>query len=223
MNGNLRGVTIRSPRTHTTPLSLDKEKLQELTASNPTPSSSTPIISTSKPKKDSFKHYKSLFHKMSRRYGYMFRHLKQSFMPRKIFPELSTALKSTLKKTVPLMVDKRVNEIAKKTVLLYVAEGLFLNKQKTHTDMATLIVEAVPKERHTLQVELSMQVTNDVTNVVPSQWSLNIKFEKPTPPVAPCRIATVHNRGHEDHHDDDARLEGESSAKRQRASEHGAY
>ncbi|GJS87358.1 hypothetical protein Tco_0769994 [Tanacetum coccineum] len=39
-------------------------------------------------------------------------------MPRKDFHELSAALKSTLKKTVPPMVDKRVNEIAKKTMPL---------------------------------------------------------------------------------------------------------
>ncbi|GKC41065.1 hypothetical protein Tco_1053449 [Tanacetum coccineum] len=71
---------IRSPRTHIAPLSSDKETLQELTASDHTPSSSTP-----KPKQDRFKHYKSVFHKKSRRYGYMFRHLKQSFMPRKEF------------------------------------------------------------------------------------------------------------------------------------------
>ncbi|GJW84361.1 hypothetical protein Tco_0157506 [Tanacetum coccineum] len=155
---------------------------------------------------------------MSRRYGYLFRHLKKSFMPRKDFHELSIVLKSTLKKIVPPMVDKRVNEIAKKIVPLYVVEGLLLDKQKTQTDMATMIVGAVQKERETLRAELSMQVTNVVTNVVPSQddeqvcnanlsiwWSLKIKFEKPAP------------------HDDDARPEGESSAKRQRTSEHGTY
>ncbi|GJX90665.1 hypothetical protein Tco_0343991 [Tanacetum coccineum] len=80
---------------------------------------------------------------MSRQYGYMFRHLKKSFMPRKDFQELLAALKLTLKKTVPLMDDKRVNEIAKKTVPLYVAEGLLLDRKKTQTDLATMIVEAV--------------------------------------------------------------------------------
>ncbi|GJX60999.1 hypothetical protein Tco_0293899 [Tanacetum coccineum] len=50
-----------------------------------------------------------------------------------------------------------------------------------------------------------------------------IKFEKPAPPVAPCRIADVCTRDHKDHHDDDARLEGESSAKRQRMFDHRTY
>ncbi|GKB67455.1 hypothetical protein Tco_0928867 [Tanacetum coccineum] len=134
---------IRSPRTYIAPLSLDKETLLELTASDPTPSLSTPTTSIPKPKQDRFKHYKSVFHKMSRQYGYIFKHLKKSFMQRKDFQELLDALKLTLKKTVPLMDDKRVNEIAKKTVPLYVAEGLLLDMKKTQTDLATMIVEAV--------------------------------------------------------------------------------
>ncbi|GKC41064.1 hypothetical protein Tco_1053448 [Tanacetum coccineum] len=112
-----------------------------------------------------------------------------------------------MKKVVPSKVDKRVNKIAKKLVLLYVAEGLLLDRQKTHTDMATLIAEDVHKERETLRAELSMQ----------------IKFEKPAPRVNPCRIAAVRTRDHEDHHDDDAHPKGESSAKRHKTSEHGTY
>ncbi|GKF41803.1 hypothetical protein Tco_0125145, partial [Tanacetum coccineum] len=52
---------------------------------------------------------------------------------------------------------------------------------------------------------------------------MKIKFEKPAPPVAPCRIADVCTRDHKDHHDDDASPEGVSSAKRKRTSEHGTY
>ncbi|GKF12208.1 hypothetical protein Tco_0050134 [Tanacetum coccineum] len=105
---------------------------------------------------------------MSRRYGYMFRHLKKSFILRKDFHEMSAAFKSRLNKTIPPMVDKRV-EIAKKIVPLFVAEGLFLDKQNTQTDLATMIAEGVQKERETLRAELSTQVTNVVTNGVPSQ------------------------------------------------------
>ncbi|GJX41157.1 hypothetical protein Tco_0256147 [Tanacetum coccineum] len=120
---------------------------------------------------------------------------------------MADAVKSTMKKVVPSMVDKIVNKIAKKLVLLYVAEGLLLDRQTTHTDMDTLIAEDVLKERETLRVELSMQ----------------IKFEKPAPRVNPCRIAAVRTRDHEDHHDDDAHPKGESSAKRHKTSEHGTY
>ncbi|GJX03378.1 hypothetical protein Tco_0189294, partial [Tanacetum coccineum] len=50
---------IRSPRTHSASLSYDKEELQELTASDPTPSSSKPTTSSPKPKSDPVKQYKS--------------------------------------------------------------------------------------------------------------------------------------------------------------------
>nr|GEY04289.1 hypothetical protein [Tanacetum cinerariifolium] len=120
-----------------------RETLQELTVTDPTPSSSTPIISTLKPKQDRFKHYKSVFHKMCRRYGYMFRHLKQSFMPKKDFNEMADIVKSTMKKVIPLMVDKRVNKFAKKLVPLYVAKGLLLYKQKDQTEISSLVAQAV--------------------------------------------------------------------------------
>ncbi|GKC21928.1 hypothetical protein Tco_1024078 [Tanacetum coccineum] len=77
-----------------------------------------------------------------------------------------------------------------------------------------------------LQYQLYLKMKNDeqVCNVDLSiWWSLKIKFEKPIPPVAPCRIIVVCTRDHEDHHDDDARLEGESSAKRQRMFDHRTY
>ncbi|GKB81674.1 hypothetical protein Tco_0948569 [Tanacetum coccineum] len=129
---------------------------------------------------------------MNRRYGYMFRHLRKSFMLRKDFNDLENAVKSTLKKVILIMVDKRVKKIVKKLVPLYVAEVLLLDRQQTQTDIAALVAEA-------------------------------IKFEKPAPPVAPCRLATIRTIDHEDHHDDDARPKGESNAKRQRMSEHGTY
>ncbi|GKC90543.1 hypothetical protein Tco_1151192 [Tanacetum coccineum] len=83
--------------------------LQELTASDPTPSSSKQTNLSSKPKPNHVKQYKSLFHKMSRRYGYMFRHLKQSFMPGKNFKAITDAVLTTLKKVAPKMVDHSRN------------------------------------------------------------------------------------------------------------------
>ncbi|GKB16259.1 hypothetical protein Tco_0850182 [Tanacetum coccineum] len=99
---------------------------------------------------------------MSRRYGYMFRHLKQSFMPRKDFTEMENTVKLTMKKVVPLMVDKRVNNIAKKIVPLYVAEGLLLDTQKAQTDIVALVTETVKKERENIRAELSMQVLVEI-------------------------------------------------------------
>ncbi|GJW39029.1 hypothetical protein Tco_0064874 [Tanacetum coccineum] len=94
---------------------------------------------------------------MSRRYGYMFRHLKTSFMLRKDFKAITDGVHATLKKVDPSMIDHNTNDFMKNNL---------------------------PK----------------------------IKFERPTP-----------LRDHEDHHDDDARTEGESSAKRQKTYEFGTY
>ncbi|GKF92934.1 hypothetical protein Tco_0279653 [Tanacetum coccineum] len=137
---------IRSPRTYISPLSSDRDKLQELRIYETTPSSSKPSSSSLKPKPGHFMHYNSVFQNIIRRYSYMFRHLKQSFMLRNEFKEILDALKSTLKKVVPPMVDKRVNEIAKSIVPLYVAEGLLLNRQTTQIEIAPLIAEARNKE-----------------------------------------------------------------------------
>ncbi|GKB16844.1 hypothetical protein Tco_0850767, partial [Tanacetum coccineum] len=83
-------TTPRSPRTHTDSLSSNKEELKELTAFEP--SSFSP-----KPKTDCFKHYKSVSEKMSRRYDYVFRHLKQSSMPRKDFNAILILVHATLR------------------------------------------------------------------------------------------------------------------------------
>nr|GEV30297.1 hypothetical protein [Tanacetum cinerariifolium] len=158
-----RATPIRSPKTHIAPISSDKETLQELTASvqdtplfldkekvheltvtDPTPSSSTPPYSTSKPKKDQF-------------------------------CEMAAELKSTMKQVLPLMVDERVNEIVTKTVPLYVAKELLLDKQKTQTDMATMIAEAIQKERETIRAELSTMVTNGMES-----YQLKVNLTAPT-------------------------------------------
>ncbi|GKC10772.1 hypothetical protein Tco_1007554, partial [Tanacetum coccineum] len=120
--------------TQDAPSSADKEKLQELMVTDSTPSSSSP-----KPKTGRFIRYKSFIQWMGRRYGYMFGYLKKHFMLRKSFHELARILQSTMEESLPSMVGDRVNEIAKKTVPLYVAEGLLLDKQKTQADVAAMI------------------------------------------------------------------------------------
>ncbi|GKF11435.1 hypothetical protein Tco_0049361 [Tanacetum coccineum] len=95
--------------------------------------------------------------------------MKRSFMPRKEFHVMVDGLKSTMKQVLPSMVDERVNEIAKKTMSLYVPEGLLLDRQKTQTDMVNIIAKALQKERESLQAELSMHINNAVTNTIPLQ------------------------------------------------------
>ncbi|GKC18436.1 hypothetical protein Tco_1020586 [Tanacetum coccineum] len=150
----LQELTITTEDAHS---SLDKEKLRELTVTNTTPSPSSP-----KPKTGRFRHYKTFIQQMGGRYGYMFAHLKKHFLPRKKFHQLAKHLHSIMEEFLPSMVGDRVNEIAKKTTPLYVAEGLLLDKQKTQADVATMIAEAVDSF-------LRNYMANNILHVHPNQ------------------------------------------------------
>ncbi|GKE14163.1 hypothetical protein Tco_1421740 [Tanacetum coccineum] len=207
---------IRSPKTHiallssdketlqeltiTTedaPSSADKEKLQELTVTDSTSSSSSP-----KPKTRRFRQYKSFIQQMGERYGYMFGRLKKHFLPRKNIPShVDLFLKNYMENNI----------LQKRLVPLYVAEGLLLDEQKTQADVAAIIMEAIQKECENLRAKITLQVNNAISNSIP----LQIKFEKPTPPATPCRIAAIRLRDHDDHHKN-ALPEGVNSVKRQK-------
>ncbi|GKB36721.1 hypothetical protein Tco_0881663 [Tanacetum coccineum] len=118
---------------------------------------------------------------------------------------------------LPAMFGDRVNEISKKTVPLYIAEGLLLDKQKIKADVATMIAEVVHKERKNLRAEITLQVNNAIANC-----PLQIKFDKLAPSTTPCRPTAIRPKDHDDHQDD-AYPEGENSTKRQKTSEHGTY
>nr|GEU72912.1 hypothetical protein [Tanacetum cinerariifolium] len=89
----LSPTTIRSPRTHSILIYLDIKKIQELTVTDPLPSSSTPLsflpkfklsainrlLSLFKPKPKRFKNDKSFFDEFQGCYGYLFEHLKTRF------------------------------------------------------------------------------------------------------------------------------------------------
>ncbi|GJT31778.1 hypothetical protein Tco_0922197 [Tanacetum coccineum] len=119
------------------------------------------------------------------------------------------------------------------TFLLYVAEGLLLDKQKTQADVAAMITEDVQKERENLRVEICKLIMallivfirrSSVSTVfnddISIWWSLKIKFERLAAPIAtPCKTAAICPRDHDDHHDD-AHPEGENNAKRLKTSKH---
>ncbi|GKA52347.1 hypothetical protein Tco_0745543 [Tanacetum coccineum] len=208
---------IRSPRNHNAPLSTDKEKLQELTVTDLTSSSFTPSSSSSpKPKTGCFKRCKSFIHHMGGCYGLLFGHLVKSFMLQKNFNKLSEMLYQALKEMIPSMVNKEVKKIAKRTVPVYVVEGLLLERQKYKDDVVAMIVVAIRKERQTLHAEVIYQVNDVVANHIPSQFE-GITF------ATACRPSAIRTRDHDDYQDDDARPEGESSAKRYKTFEYGTY
>ncbi|GJU11466.1 hypothetical protein Tco_1133862 [Tanacetum coccineum] len=186
---------IRSPRTHSASLSSDNF--------DPTPSSSKPTTSSPKLMPDHVKRFKAIIE----------------------------GIHATLKKVVPKMVDHKTNDFMKNNLPKAIAEAIQSERKKVQDDIAAMVADSVQKERQNIRAELSVQVTNDVANIVPSQmkddesiWlSLKIKFERPIPLVEPCRVDVVRTRNHEDHHDDNARPGGESSAKIQNTSAHGTF
>ncbi|GJV07550.1 hypothetical protein Tco_1345206 [Tanacetum coccineum] len=115
---------------------------RKLTVNDPTPSSSTPSLSSSKlsatqrllflikPNTGCFKRYKSFFDELQGRYGYLFGHLKTRFLARKKFNVLAQYLQEDMEESLPNMVDDRVKELTKTQVPIYVAEGLIMERKQ---------------------------------------------------------------------------------------------
>ncbi|GKC85751.1 hypothetical protein Tco_1141468 [Tanacetum coccineum] len=152
---------IRSPRIYTNLVSSDTKKLQELMDTpHTTSSSSSPHkklaktnrhLSLFKTKPTRFKCYKSFFHELQGRYGYLFLHLRARFMPRTSFATLADNLHDVMVETLPTMVDKHIKEQVMKQVPkqvqnqvpVYVAEGLILERQKAKEETERLIAKAI--------------------------------------------------------------------------------
>ncbi|GJY85089.1 hypothetical protein Tco_0499115 [Tanacetum coccineum] len=109
----------RSPRNLSTLVSSDTENLQELTVTHPTPSSGSfapkltktnRLLSLIKAKPNRFKRYKTFFHELQGRYGYLFAHLKKRFMPRTSSDQLADNLHDVMMETLPSLVKEKVTE-----------------------------------------------------------------------------------------------------------------
>ncbi|GJZ57353.1 hypothetical protein Tco_0612847, partial [Tanacetum coccineum] len=163
---------IRSPRIHSTFISSNIEKLQELTVTDPEPSSSTPSLSSPKPsysikpsyslqpKTRRFKWYKSFFEHIKGRYGYLFGYLKTAFMPCKSFHALANHIQEVMQESLPFMVDSRVKEVTNTTVPVYVAYRLILERQKMQAEVAQIVDSSVRS-----------YMSNHVLHVHPTQAS----------------------------------------------------
>ncbi|GJX78228.1 hypothetical protein Tco_0325039 [Tanacetum coccineum] len=125
-------TTIRSPRAHSTLISSDTKKLQELTETNPKTSSSTPSSFSSKSNITATNRLLSLF------------------MPRKSFNVLAQHLQEIMKESLPTMVDNRVKEITKTQVPVYVTQGIIMERQQSQTDVAKMILDDIQQERENL-------------------------------------------------------------------------
>ncbi|GJS75374.1 hypothetical protein Tco_0725255 [Tanacetum coccineum] len=184
---------IRSPRIHTNLVSSDTEKLQELTDTPHTTSSSNlphkkltktnRLLSLFKTKPTRFKCYKSFFHELQGRYGYLFAHLQARFMPRKSFDTLADNLHDVMVETLPTIIDKHVKkqvmqqvpEQVQNQVPVYVAEGLIFERQKAKEETKRLIAKAILQERGNIQAHISTQIENAIANVIPSQVDASVQ------------------------------------------------
>ncbi|GJX77195.1 hypothetical protein Tco_0324006 [Tanacetum coccineum] len=119
-----------------------------------------------------------------------------------------------------------------------VVEGIRLEKEKTKADIASLEQEHTraalsSQVSHDLAINVPPQVfaflrnymNNNILHVHPTLSSISsiLQVEKPASYVEPCRVDAFRRQDHEDHHNDDARPEGKSNAKRQRTSVKGTY
>ncbi|GJS46924.1 hypothetical protein Tco_0597045 [Tanacetum coccineum] len=185
---------IRSPRTHTNLVSSDTEKLQELTVTHTQTTSSSRsqhtklsranrLLSLFKAKPARFKRYKNFFQELQGRYTYLFEHLKQRFLSRKSFDTLADHLQEVMVESLLIMVDTHIKEQVKKQVpeqvrdqvLVYVAEGLILERQKTKEDMERMIAKAILQERENIQAKISSQIQKEIDNQIPSQVDASVQ------------------------------------------------
>ncbi|GJS65664.1 hypothetical protein Tco_0680228 [Tanacetum coccineum] len=182
----------RSPRNLSTLVSSDTEKLQELTVTHPTPSSGSfapkltktnRLLSLIKAKPNRFKRYKTFFHELQGRYGYLFAHLKKRFMPRTSSDQLADNLHDVMMETLPSLVKEKVTEQVKKEVPaqvrdqvpVYLAEGLILERKTTKEETERLISKAILQERGRMQAHISSQIQNAIDNAIPSLVDASVR------------------------------------------------
>ncbi|GJR32891.1 hypothetical protein Tco_1109123 [Tanacetum coccineum] len=135
---------IRSPRIHTNLVSSDTEKLQELTDTHTTSSSSLPHPKFM-PRK-SFDTLADNLHDV-------------------MVETLPTMVDKHIKKQVMKQVPKQVRN----KVPVYVAKGLILERQKAKEETERLIAKAILQERVNIQAQILTQIKNAIANVIPSQ------------------------------------------------------
>ncbi|GKD89516.1 hypothetical protein Tco_1365023, partial [Tanacetum coccineum] len=116
---------IRSPRIHTNLVSSDTEKLQELTDTHTTSSSSLP-------------HTKKSFDTLADN----------------LHDVMVETLPAMVDKHIKEQVVKQVPEQVRNQVPVYVAEGLILERQKAKEETERLIAKAILQERGNIQAQI---------------------------------------------------------------------
>ncbi|GJS39227.1 hypothetical protein Tco_0564270 [Tanacetum coccineum] len=142
---------IRSPRIYTNLVSSDTEKLQELTDTpHTTSSSSSP--------------YKKLA-KTNR--------LLSLFKTKPSLQKIQELL-SRVTRTIWLLVYTSTSEVHAKKVIRYTFE-IVHERQKAKEETERLIAKAILQERGNIQAQISTQIENAIANVIPSQVDASVR------------------------------------------------
>ncbi|GKB01857.1 hypothetical protein Tco_0829901 [Tanacetum coccineum] len=142
---------IRSPRIYTNLVSSDTEKLQELTDTpHTTSSSSSP--------------YKKLA-KTNR--------LLSLFKTKPSLQKIQELL-SRVTRTLWLLVYTSTGEVHAKKVIRYTFE-IVHERQKAKEETERLIAKAILQERGNIQAQISTQIENAIANVIPSQVDASVR------------------------------------------------
>ncbi|GKD20926.1 hypothetical protein Tco_1222629 [Tanacetum coccineum] len=139
-------------------------------------------------------------------------------MPRTSSDQLADNLHDAMMETLPSLVKEKVTEQVKKEVpvqvrdqvLVYLAEGLILERKTTKEETKRLISKVILQERE-LDASVRSYMSGHILHVHPAQV-----------PHTAYRPSAVRTRDQDDPHDD-AHHGGENSAKRQNTSEYKAY
>ncbi|GJU85855.1 hypothetical protein Tco_1293401 [Tanacetum coccineum] len=190
------------------------------------------LLSLFKTKPTRFKRYKSFFHELQGRYGYLFAHLRARFMPRKSFDTLADNLHDVMVETLPAMVDKHIKEQVMKQVpeqvqnqvLVMFAEGSNLDTKQVDTADCNVLPSQL---MHRIEVYMSGHILYTIsiatTNIV-KRLALQMKFERNTIPTNfNVELLPFAQEIRDDPHDEASYLRGENSASGRLTSEYEAY
>nr|GEX53622.1 hypothetical protein [Tanacetum cinerariifolium] len=186
------------------------------------------------------------------RYGYLFKHLRARFMPRKSFATLVDHLQEVMVDSLPTMVEKHVKKQVQKQVSKQVRDQV--PRGNIHAQISLQIQKAIANEIPS-QVDASVRsyMSGHILHVHPAQsqtasvlerqyqlylsmkddpqlqqqdieiWlALQMKFRILQVPQTTFRTSAVRPKDQDDPYDD-AHPEGENSAKWQKTSEYEAY
>ncbi|GJW81286.1 hypothetical protein Tco_0145261 [Tanacetum coccineum] len=203
------------------------------------------LLSIFKAKPGHLRHYKSFFQELQGRYGYLFEHLSTKFMPRWKFNKVAHRLQEIILDSLPKLVDDHILIFLKKQVPLYVerenlcseislqVNDVIANQIPSQVDSSVIsymsghilhvhLTQATPAfAQYQLYLIMKDDPQLQQTNL-PIWLALKDKFKRFNASSTSCRPSAVFPRDQEDPHDD-ALLEGENSAKRQKISKHGTF